>query len=38
MKLKRAAYWFLKGIAALFAFGVLILLLLAWLHHPPLLP
>jgi len=34
MKLKRAAYWFLKGIAALFAFAVLIFLLLAWLRHP----
>jgi beta-glucosidase len=34
MKFKRAAYWFLKGIAALFAFAVLILLLLAWLRHP----
>ena len=34
MKLKRAVYWFLKGIVALFAFAVLIFLLLAWLRHP----
>jgi hypothetical protein len=34
MRLKPAVDWFLKGIAALFAFAILILLLLAWLRHP----
>jgi hypothetical protein len=34
MRLKPAADWFLKGIAALLAFAILIFLLLAWLRHP----
>ena len=34
MKLKRAGYWFSKGIAVLVAVAVLVFLLLAWLRHP----
>jgi beta-glucosidase len=34
MRLKRAAYWFLKGIAALLALAVVVFLLFAWLRHP----